>query len=309
MLFPNQEIPAPLFRDPIYDGASDPTVLWVEEEGCYYMFYTQRRATEFSVSVSYIHGSAIGMASSRDGTEWLYRGTVPGLYYEPGHNTFWAPEVVKINGIYHMYVSYITGVPTDWNHGRKILHYRAENIWSWELVGEVELDSARVIDACLLEPEEGVYRMWYKDEEKGSMTYTAVSHDLHQFKVMGQEISDCAQEGPNVFAFGGKTWLIADYWKGLAVYRRGEADDWIRCKDLLSEGSDRELDGAQGHHADIVVENESAYIFYFCHPFSVEEKENRNEIDGMGARSVIQAASLFTDGVHLYCERGKLKTV
>ena len=37
--------PAPLFRDPIFDGASDPTVIWNKKEACYYMFYTQRRST------------------------------------------------------------------------------------------------------------------------------------------------------------------------------------------------------------------------------------------------------------------------
>ncbi|MFQ9076267.1 MAG: hypothetical protein ACLR5J_11615 [Lachnospiraceae bacterium] len=30
--------PAPLFRDPIFDGASDPTVIWNRNEQCYYMF-------------------------------------------------------------------------------------------------------------------------------------------------------------------------------------------------------------------------------------------------------------------------------
>ena len=30
--------PAPLFRDPIFDGASDPTVIWNKKEACYYMF-------------------------------------------------------------------------------------------------------------------------------------------------------------------------------------------------------------------------------------------------------------------------------
>ena len=33
--------PAPLFRDPIFDGASDPTVIWNKKEACYYMFHPQ----------------------------------------------------------------------------------------------------------------------------------------------------------------------------------------------------------------------------------------------------------------------------
>ena len=66
-------ITAPLFRDPIYDGASDPVVIWNREEKCYYMFYTQRRATSVQVGYSSIHGSKIGVASSVDGAKWLYR--------------------------------------------------------------------------------------------------------------------------------------------------------------------------------------------------------------------------------------------
>lgn len=58
--------PAPLFRDPIFDGASDPTVIWNKKEACYYMFYTQRRSTSIQVGFSSIHGSKIGVATSKD---------------------------------------------------------------------------------------------------------------------------------------------------------------------------------------------------------------------------------------------------
>lgn len=42
---------------------------------------------------------------------------------EKGHNTFWAPEILWAEGSYHMYVSYITGIPTDWEYPRLMLHY------------------------------------------------------------------------------------------------------------------------------------------------------------------------------------------
>ena len=58
-----KKIPAPLFRDPIFDGASDPVVIWNKEENCYFMFYTQRRAASVQVGFSSIHGSDIGVAS------------------------------------------------------------------------------------------------------------------------------------------------------------------------------------------------------------------------------------------------------
>ena len=35
---------APLFRDPIHDGAADPMVIYNEQEKAWYMFYTNRRA-------------------------------------------------------------------------------------------------------------------------------------------------------------------------------------------------------------------------------------------------------------------------
>ncbi|MEY8745235.1 hypothetical protein AB9M62_38850 [Bacillales bacterium AN1005] len=36
---------APLFRDPIYDGAADPVVVWNHVEQAWWMIYTNRRAT------------------------------------------------------------------------------------------------------------------------------------------------------------------------------------------------------------------------------------------------------------------------
>lgn len=55
----NREIllPVPLFRDPIYDCPTDPTVIWNREEKQWYLFYTQRRATDTAVGVSWVHGT------------------------------------------------------------------------------------------------------------------------------------------------------------------------------------------------------------------------------------------------------------
>ncbi len=38
------EAPAPLYNDPIYDGAADPVLIWNREEKSWWMFYTTRRA-------------------------------------------------------------------------------------------------------------------------------------------------------------------------------------------------------------------------------------------------------------------------
>ncbi|MEG1875520.1 MAG: hypothetical protein RR185_08120, partial [Angelakisella sp.] len=90
----NWKTPAPLYRDPVFDGAADPTVIYNHEDGCWWMLYTQRRASLPVVGVSGSFGTAIGIASSHDGGKtWVYRGICEGLEIDRGHNTFWAPEV------------------------------------------------------------------------------------------------------------------------------------------------------------------------------------------------------------------------
>ena len=102
-LWGQHQAPAPLFRDPITDGAADPVLIWNRTEKNWWMLYTQRRANSETADVAYCYGNQIGIASSDDhGQSWVYRGTLD-LDIEPGHNTFWAPDVVYHNGKYHMY--------------------------------------------------------------------------------------------------------------------------------------------------------------------------------------------------------------
>jgi len=289
--------PAPLYRDPIYDSPTDPVVIYNREEKCFWMLYTQRRATEFNIGVSTVHGTKIGVASSNDGIRWLYRGTLPNLDFEPGTNTFWAPEVIYAGGKYHMYVSYVRGVPTDWKWERHIIHYSAVNMWDWKFESVLPLSSDRVIDACVYEISQGVFKMWYKDEANHSHTYSAISEDLYHWKVLGPEVTDVPHEGPNVFEFGGVKWLITDHWNGLGVYSSDDFTVWTRKKDILDEPGSRNWDNAAGHHADIVVCNGEAYIFYFTQPDSETAPPER------GLRAGVQVARLTTDGVNLYCNR------
>lgn len=305
-------LPAPLFRDPIYDCPTDPTVIWNNEEKQWYLFYTQRRATDTAVGVSWVHGTKIGVAVSPDGAKWLYRGTLEGLDIERGHNTFWAPEILWAQGAYHMYVSYITGIPTDWEYPRKILHYVSKNLWDWAYQGEVNLDSPRVIDACVYEISPGLYKMWYKDEARESRTYAAVSSDLHDWKVVGEEVSDCAQEGPNVFMLGGKIWMVSDFWRGLAVYTSEDFTQWTRCKNILEKSGTRSMDVGLGHHADVVVRGDRAYLFYFCHPFATELPEDGNDKKQLTEqernKAVVQVAELFVQDGCLVCDRNAAVT-
>lgn len=191
------------------------------------MFYTQRRSPYGAVGVSHIHGTKIGVASSSDGIKWIYRGTLQGLDFEHGHNTFWAPEIIYINDKYHMYVSYITGVPVDWNWPRHIIHYTSYDLWNWKFESILDLSSDKVIDACVYQIGENKYKMWYKDEKHDSHTFSAISCDLYNWQVYGEEIMYNSHEGPNVFELKGKKWMITDEWNGLGVY---ETEDYMHWK-------------------------------------------------------------------------------
>lgn len=56
---------APLFRDPIHDGAADPMVIYNEQEKAWYMFYTNRRANVPTQGTNWCYGTRIGVQSAR----------------------------------------------------------------------------------------------------------------------------------------------------------------------------------------------------------------------------------------------------
>ncbi|WP_339277724.1 glycosyl hydrolase [Paenibacillus sp. FSL W8-0426] len=295
---------APLFRDPIFDGAADPVLIWNRAEQAWWMVYTNRRATAGGPKFAWVHGTDLGVASSTDGgSTWTYRGTLTGLEHEWGHNTFWAPEIFWHEGTYHMYVSYIQGVPHDWpGHKRNILHYTSPDLLSWTFHGTLELSSDYVIDACVYPLPDGRFRMWYKDEANGSHTYAADSADLYHWKVIGPVITGRPHEGPNVFRFKGSYWMIVDEWRGQAVYRSEDLEHWAWNSLILDQPGTREDDGVIGLHADVVVQDDQAYIFYFTHPDRREGVEHASE---PARRSSIQAARLdVVDGI-MICPRNE----
>lgn len=295
---------APLFRDPIYDGAADPTIIWNREMKSWWILYTNRRANADCQGFSYAHGTDIGIAESQDGGQnWLYRGILQGLEFEKGRNTFWAPEILWNDGLYHMYVSYVRGVPTDWNWRRNIVHYTSQNLWDWKYEAILSLSSDRVIDACVFKLPDGRWRMWYKDEYNNSHTYAADSNDLYNWNVAGPVITDCAHEGPNVFFWKGSYWMITDPWCGLGVYSSVNAEDWIRQKNILDLHGTRRDDGAEGHHADVLVQDDDAYIFYFTHPEYNKGIKVHEDWLYRYRRTSIQVGKLELDGQELVCRR------
>lgn len=299
---------APLFRDPIHDGAADPVLVWNEAAREWWMVYTNRRASAEGPGFAWVHGTDLGVASSSDGGRtWLYRGTLPGLDIEWGRNTFWAPEIIRHDGLYHMYVSYISGVPHDWpGHKRRILHYTSPDLLQWTFQSKLELSSDRVIDACVHRLPDGRFRMWYKDEANGSFTCAADSANLYDWRVIGPVITERAHEGPNVFHFKGCYWMIVDEWRGQGVFRSDDLDSWQRNGLILDRPGTRPDDGKIGLHGDVVVQGDDAYIFYFTHP-------ERNEGDGQTGqhptyatrRSSIQVARLDVVDGTLVCDRDR----
>ena len=186
-----KSVSAPLFRDPIHDGAADPTILYNRGENTWCILYTNRRANVAGPGLAWVHGTDIGIATSCDGGHtWLYRGIAEGLRYKPGRNTYWAPEVVFHDGLYHMFVSFILGAPSDWSGERMILHYISRNITDWRYHSTLTLSSSHVIDACVERLPTGIWRIWYKDEGHDSHIYCADSDDIFQWKIKGPVITD-----------------------------------------------------------------------------------------------------------------------
>jgi sucrose-6-phosphate hydrolase SacC (GH32 family) len=293
----------PLYRDPMYDGATDPVVIWNRQAQEWWMVYTSRRATAEGLGVTWVHGTDLGVASSRDGGEsWVYRGTLQGLEIEWGRNTFWAPEIIWHDGLYHMYVSYIQGVPDRWEgHARRILHYTSPDLLNWTYRSTLKLSSDRIIDACVYQLPDGRFRMWYKDEDNRSFTYAADSDNLYDWQVVGPVLTHRGHEGPNVFRFKGHYWMIIDEWQGQGVFRSDDLNQWERNGTILDQPGTREDDGSIGFHADVVVQDDEAYIFYFTHPGRGEA--NSSESSYAKRRSAIQAAKLDVVDDVLVCDR------
>jgi hypothetical protein len=258
--------PAPLYRDPVYDGAADPVMVWNRAEHAWWMLYTQRRANVDAPGVAFCYGTAIGVASSDDhGKTWVYRGKLD-LDFESGMNTFWAPDVVYQDGTYHLFCAYIRGVRSQWGGEARIAHYTSRDLWHWKFEGFLTLGSGHVIDPALFKKPDGEWGMWYKDEDRGTDIMEATSHDLFHWKMSATPAIIGKQEGPVVFRFGSYYWMLTDEWAGMRVYRSEDLQHWTRQGRILSGPSPRREDRPSGAHGDVVVQGDRAYIFYFTHP-------------------------------------------
>ena len=258
----------PLYHDPVYDGSTDPVVIWNRKEKKWFMLYTGRRANMPGLTcIEAVHGSRICIAeSSNGGAAWKYRDTCDVNYRIPGF-THWAPEVIEYKGLYHMYLTFVPGIFKDWNHPRSIVHLTSENLIKWDFQSELKLSSDRCIDACVFRLPDGTWRMYYNNEVDKKSIYYADSPDLYKWTDSGKKvIGDQQGEGPKVFYWKGRAWMIVDNWNGLGVYYSNDFINWKRQeKSILDQPGTSPEDQQVGHHADVVISKDKAYIFYFTH--------------------------------------------
>lgn len=266
--------PKPLFRDPIFDGAADPSIIFNPAEKKWLMFYTNRRANVPGLSnTAWVHGTPIAIAESSDGANWKYRGIVDFPKEIPntaGLGTYWAPAVIEHKGTYHMYLTIVPGVFDDWNHPRTIVHLTSPDLKQWKYQSTLPLVTDKVIDACVLRLPDGTWRMWYNNERAGKKIYYADSKDLYTWEDKGTaNLPKDRGEAPLAFYWKGHYWLMNDLLGniGLGLYRSPDALTWTRQEtDLLNIPGTGKDDQNGGHHPEVIVSGDRAFLYYFVHP-------------------------------------------
>lgn len=318
MIDPDAPAPGEIYRDPVYDGATDPTVVR-DGTGGWWMFSTQRRANhpDAGPGVAWVHGSRIGVARSADGLEWEYAGTLEpdasGLSLSadgpPAHvdATHWAPEVIHDGTGWRMFLTEIDGVPSQWDgHPRHIVEYVSDDLLHWRRLRPLVLASDRVIDAAVARCPDGRWRLWYKDEAAGSTTAVAVSDDLTSWELDGTAIGGRAHEGPYVFSLGGAWWMLTDEWRGMAVHRSDDAVTWTRQggpDDVILGEYGPEESGVQiGRHGAVIVLEREARLYYFTHPWW-DGSELAEAAEPHHRRSAVHVARLSVEADRLVCAR------
>jgi hypothetical protein len=301
--------PKPLFDDPVYHGAADPVIIYNKAVKNWWMFYTNRRASlNDSTGVAWVHGTRIGIAESEDGTTWKYRDTTNINYRPDSGYTFWAPDIIQHKDVFHMYLTYVPGIFSNWNHPRVIVHLTSKDLLNWQYESTVKLVNEKVIDASVFQLPDGTWRLWYNNERDGKSIYYADSKDLYSWTDKGKAIA-ARGEGPKTFYWQGKYFMIVDAWKGMEVYSSADLIDWTKQPNRILEDPGTGTDNqAMGGHCDVIVNKDRAYIFYFTHPGRRKDKPAaKNSFDDK--RSVIHLAELKYNNGEITCDRNEPVTI
>lgn len=292
---------SPLYIDPVYNGSTDPMVCYNPNTRTYFMYYTSRRSNVEGLNgIESIHGSPIGIAESKDGgASWSYIGDAEIDYAPDAGATYWAPEVIYHAGLFHMYLTYVPGIFTDWEHPRDIVHLTSADGVSWHTESVLELAVRKVIDACVSMLPDGTWRMWYNNEADGKTIFYADSKDLYNWVDKGKVNSIVTRgEGPNVFTLGGKTYMIVDEWKGLSVFTTDDYETWTKQEGrYLVDGQDGQ---DRGNHADVEVIDGHAYMFYFS-GIRETDPETGKPVRRRGSAVYVTELKVDDNGL-LYCD-------
>lgn len=285
--------PKPLFRDPVYDGAADPVVIWNRAEKKWFMVYTNRRATRTELpGVSWVYGTRLGIAESSDGgATWTYRG-VAKIGHGTEEDTHWAPDIIEHAGVYHMFLTFVPGTYVKWDGKGRIVHLASRDLLEWTFEQELPLPSPRTIDAGVFRLPDGTFRLWYNDEVDRKSIHYADSPDLKTWTDRGRAMPAMQSgEGAKVFFWKDAYWMIVDHWRGLGVYRSPDAVAWTRQPGyILDQPGAGEDDGVKGGHADVVVSEGRAFLFYFTHPGRRGPDEKKDGVEQR--RSSLQVVEL-----------------
>lgn len=291
--------PKPIFRDPIYDGAADPIVIWNPFVKKWWMYYTNRRATETHLpGVSWVFKTPIGIAESENGVNWNYIGTAnfPNLPMETGgeNATLWAPDIVAgDDGKWHMYLSIQPGVAERWGKvPGYIAHLTSENMRDWKYIRRFDLPVGSY-DADVIRMPNQVWRMYYKDPTNGASTfYYMESDDLYQWSAPIRVFSRKG-EGPILFNWKGYYWMILCDGKGMIAHRSEDAENWTLQPggNLMPDGTGTGIDDIPAAlHGEVVISENRAYLYYFTHPGRYGENKTKDTFDQR--RSSIQVVEL-----------------
>ncbi len=259
--------PAPLFRDPVTDGAADPSVVWHAGEKAWYIFYTQRRANvALPPAESWYMGTKIAIAKSADqGRTWNYVGTAQGLSRGMKDETFWAPHVFEDNGTWHLFVTFIPKVVKAAKGQPVICHYTSKDMVAWEYSDTVDVKSDDIIDPGVVKLRDGRWLMVFRDCRQQNRTAKVVSPDLRNWTRLDDLTGTGAHEAPVVLFWKNKFWMFIDEWKGIGAY---ESDDGIKYTQnslILDKAGKRADDGYFGSHPGVALAGDRAFVFYHVH--------------------------------------------
>ncbi|WP_197527052.1 glycoside hydrolase family protein [Pirellulimonas nuda] len=308
--FDIEHAPAPLFRDPMFDGAADPSIVFNPEDGSWLIYYTQRRAGLICPGVAWCYGTKIGIAKSTDqGRNWKYVGAARGLDRGTDIDTFWAPHVFLHEGVYHMFVTYIANVSEDWSGRPYLLHYTSPDGLSWTLADDVDTGSDNMIDAAVVRLPDKRWLLVFRDDTVGVKTAKCVSEDLRTWRRLDDVTGDKPHEGPVMLVWKDKYWLLTDDWQGLGVYVSDDGIHYQRNTTILSGTGVRRDDFGDGKHPGVMTVGDRAFVVYFTHPGrkpGVAEWEADNVASFDFKRSSLQVAELGVDDQgRLTCDRDK----